>query len=258
MPFGDIVYGLDRFIAANAFADALGIFIHIPKTAGSSLGTELGRMRRPYINIHRRYFYGDTVTFSRIEDDIDDVVHDGVLPRTRSCSGHFSWTQAAPLRAARPDARTFTFLRDPVARIVSDYRYSRTPSHPTYAQTIARFPTIEQYIDAPETRDKMARFTIPPDVVARPQIDAFVSTHYAFIGLLEAYPMSFNILARLLGHDRLPSEHKRRTEATQENAVALTDELRAAIADRNPRDVALYQIVQEKLATVTGEWMAGR
>ena len=52
MSFGDITAnGLDAFISANRFADELCIFIHIPKTAGSSLSTELDRMRPPYHNL---------------------------------------------------------------------------------------------------------------------------------------------------------------------------------------------------------------
>lgn len=259
MAFGDIVSGrLEEFVSANRFADELCVFIHIPKTAGSSLSAELDRMRPPYHNIHRRYFYGDTVTFSRIEDEIDAVVDSGALPEARSCSGHFSWTQAAPIRAARPDARTFTFLRDPVKRVISDYRYSRTPTHPTYKETIERFPTIESYIEAPETQDKMARFVMPGDVRTPAEIDAFISSHYAFVGLLEMYPLSFNILSLLLGHDRMPSEHKRRTQDTADNEVAETPALREMIAACNQRDSALYETARHKLLAVREDWRALR
>ncbi|OWK27924.1 sulfotransferase family 2 domain-containing protein [Sphingomonas dokdonensis] len=259
MAFGDIAQGnLERFLDANRFADELCIFIHIPKTAGSSLSAELNRMRPPYHNIHRRYFHGETVTFSRIEDEIAAVIDSGALGDARSCSGHFSWDQAAPLRAARPDARAFTFLRDPVKRVISDYRYSRTPTHPTYKETIERFPTVESYIEANETQDKMARFMLPNGVRTPDQIDAFISTNYAFIGLLEMYPLSFNILSLLLGHDRMPSEHKRKTEDTADNAVEETPALREMIAATNQRDSALYELVRLKLLSVREDWRAFR
>lgn len=256
MAFGDIAAkGLHAFLSDNRFADELCVFIHIPKTAGSSLSSELERLRRPYCNIHRRYHHGlDSVTFSRIEDEITAVIDGGALLSARSCSGHFSWVQAAPIRAARPGARAFTFLRDPVRRIISDYRYSRTPTHPTYQATIARFPTVESYVTAPETQDKMARFLMPAGVVTPAQIDAFVSNNYAFIGLLEMYPLSFNILSRLLGSNLLPSEHKRRTQDTEDNAVDDTPELRALIARHNRRDLALYEIVRQKLVGVRQAW----
>lgn len=255
MAFGDIVKkGLRAFLSEDRFTDELCVFIHIPKTAGSSLSSELDRLRPPYRNIHRRYFHGATVTFSPIEDEIAAAIDRGALAKARSCSGHFSWNQAAPIRAARPDARAFTFLRDPVKRIISDYRYSRTPTHPTYRETIARFPTVESYIAAPETQDKMARFLMPNDVRSPAEIEAFIDQNYAFIGLLEMYPLSFNILSRLLGDNLMPSEHKRKTEATQDNEVEETAELHALIAYYNQRDKVLYELVRRKLVAVRDEW----
>ena len=259
MAFGDITSGsLADFISANRFADELCVFIHIPKTAGSSLSAELNRMRPPYLNIHRRYFYGETVTFSDIEDEMAAVIDDGALATARSCSGHFSWMQAEPIRQARTDARAFTFLRDPVKRVISDYRYSRTPTHPTYKESIERFPTIENYVEAPESQDKMARFLMPASITAPAQIDAFLSTHFAFVGLLEMYPLSFNILSLLLGHDRMPSQHKRKTEDTEDNAVDETPALREMIAACNVRDAALYDAVRTKLLGVREDWRALR
>jgi hypothetical protein len=254
--FGSINNGLHEFLARDAFADELAVFIHIPKTAGSSLSAELAQMRRPYHNIHRTYYHGETVTFSRLEDEIEAVIAGGKLAVARSCSGHFSWGQAQPIRTERPDARCFTFLRDPVERVISDYRYSRTPAHPTSLQTIERFPTIESYIAAPETQDKMAAFLMPGDVIAPADIEAFIASNYAFVGLLEMYLLSFNILSRLLGENRMPSEHRRVTEDTDDNWVDASPELHAAIARYNPRDVALYDIAHTKLTAIADQWRA--
>lgn len=255
MAFGDLGKGeLEAFLAADRFVDELCVFIHIPKTAGSSLSAELARMRPPYHNIHRRYFHGETVTFTSIEEEMASLVDLGALADARSCSGHFTWDQAAPIRAARADARFFTFLRDPVQRVISDYRYSRTPTHPTYRETIARFPTIESYVEARETQDKMARFLLPYDVREHDAIEAFLGRNYAFVGLLEMYPLSFNILSRLLGDNLLPSEHKRRTEDTEDNAVADTPGLRGYILEHNQRDRDLYDVAHRRLLAVREAW----
>ncbi len=258
MAFGDITNGLATFLAQHRFAEELCVFLHVPKTAGSSLSHELARLREPYINIHRRYFHGEAVSFSRVEDELGAAIDRGKIDTARSCSGHFTWAMAASLRWARPDARFFTFLRDPVARVISDYRYSRTPSHPTHREMIAKFPSIESYLKAPETQNKMSRFLLPDEAVSPVEIDAFVSRHYAFIGLLEDYAMSFNILARMLGEDAMPSEHKRVTEDTEDNIVDITPELREQVAQVNQRDVALHDIARAKLDAVAGEWQALR
>lgn len=256
MAFGDLATkGLEKYLADNRFTDELAVFIHIPKTAGSSLSTELERLRPPYHNIHRKYdTSGATVTFSRIEDEMQKIVDSGVMADARSCSGHFSWTQSKPLRDVRPDARFFTFLRDPVKRIISDYRYSRTPTHPTYKETIARFPTVESYIEASETQDKMAKFLLPNNVNTRREIEEFVDTQLVFVGLLEMYPMSFNILSRLMGENLMPVEHKRKTEKTAENEVDETPQLLALIAESNARDKMLYDIVRKRLVGARDQW----
>jgi hypothetical protein len=253
--FGDLgSSGLGDFLATDSFTDELCVFIHIPKTAGSSLSTEIARMRPPYHNIHRRYFHGETVTFSSIEEEVASVIDSGAMASARSCSGHFTWDQAEPIRRARPDARFVTFLRDPVRRLISDYRYSRTPIHPTYRETIARFPTIESYVEARETQDKMARFMLPDDVTDHTAIKDFVKERYAFVGLLEMYPLSFNILSRLLGDNLLPSEHKRKTEDTQDNLIEDTPDLHDFILSHNPRDSDLYEIARQRLLAIREDW----
>lgn len=259
MAFGDLGHvGLQHFIDTNRFTSELCVFVHIPKTAGSSFSTELEKLRPPYTNIHRQYHGVDVVTFSRIEDELDRVTGQDSFAAGNSCSGHFSWTQAEPIRTARPDARFVTFLRDPIKRVISDYRYARTPTHPTYKQFIARYPDIESYVESPESQDKMARFLLPAKERARAEIEQFLNREYAFIGLLEMYPMSFNILSRLLGKDQMPVEHKRKTVQTADNAVNENDSLHEMIAEYNPRDKMLYDIVRRKLVTVRDDWRALR
>lgn len=260
MAFGNLAKaGLAEFLSSEKFSDELCVFLHIPKTAGTSLSNELENLRPPYINIHRKYFdHGEKVTFSRIEDEIDAVVNNGALAKARSCSGHFSWSQAAPIRKARDNARFFTFLRDPVKRIISDFRYSRTPAHPTYKETIARFPTIEDYVTAPETQDKMARFLMPDAMVTSDQIADFIDNNYAFVGLLEMYPLSFNILARMMGQDAMPSKHRRKTQSTPDNMVAESSELVSMIVEHNPRDQILYEHARQNLRAIRDEWRAMR
>ena len=246
--------GLAAFLENEAFDRELCVFIHIPKTAGSSFSTELSKLRAPYHNIHRRYFGEDVVTFSRIEDEIASIAADTAFATAGSCSGHFSWLQAQPIRDARPDARFVTFLRDPVQRVISDYRYARTPAHPTYRQFITRYPDIETYVAARESQDKMARFVLTPDDRTREEIEAALDLRYAFVGILELYAMSFNILSRLLGKNQLPVEHKRKTEQTKDNDVTETEALHRLIAAHNPRDTMLYGIVHDRLSAICGDW----
>lgn len=255
MAFGDLSSkGLKRFLNDDQFGDELCVFIHIPKTAGSSLSGEFDRLRTPYLNIHRRYSTEEPITFSSMEDEIAGTIDSGALFAARACSGHFSYSQAAPIRAARGDARFVSFLRDPVTRVISDYRYARTPAHPTHRTFVERFPRIEDYVAAKQTRNKMSRFLLPASAQDEATIDAFVSTELAFVGVVEMYAMSFNILSRLLGTPTMPVEHRRRTEPTAENIVADSPDLRNLIRELNARDQLLYDIVHRKLVSAQADW----
>ena len=253
MGFGDQGrIGLDDFIESTAFGDALSVFIHIPKTAGSSLSTELATLRPPYFNIHRRYSMGDTVTFSRIEDEIDTFVADHG-DAARACSGHFAYMRAGAIRRARPDAQFFSFVRDPVRRVISDYRYQRTAAHPTHRQFIARFPDFDAYLDDDASRDKMARFLVPRRYRGADAIEDFLDTHYAFIGMVEEYAMSFDILSHLMGSPRQATVHKRVTEDNDDNMVIEDADLHARVAAANPRDMMIYAIVAERFAQMKAD-----
>ncbi len=52
--------------------------------------------------------------------------------RCRSFSGHIRRPHIDFIQTELPGTRFFTLLREPVARVVSDYRYCLSPSHPTH------------------------------------------------------------------------------------------------------------------------------
>ncbi|MFD1914507.1 hypothetical protein [Halodurantibacterium flavum] len=257
------------YIASHRRAEGgLTIFQHIPKTAGSSLVAELQRHIGGYHSLHNDFSGLGT----------DDVVHEGLAERLRaemhgvldqalvryqpgvmrSMSGHIHHEHVDRLRAVFPDALFFTFLRSPVARVISHYRYQRTPAHPPYRAFIRACPTFEHYLENdPDSSDMMFDYLVGRDYGLEEGI-ARVERLYTFIGIQEMYPMSFDILMRLHGLDVRPSARLRMTEGTADNEVELTPELRARIEARNPKDVALYNHFLAKMRARRGEWQALR
>ena len=82
------------------------LFLHIQKTAGTSL-----------VNMARRY-YGDNVIS---HGDYCTVAPDA-LKKFGFISGHFGYAFARPLMQGR---YSFTFLRDPIERVLSFYYFCR-------------------------------------------------------------------------------------------------------------------------------------
>nr|WP_162623688.1 hypothetical protein [Paracoccus saliphilus] len=153
--------------------------------------------------------------------------------------------ETSRLLDAYDDCRVISFLRQPEARVVSDYRYQRTPMHPPYQDFIEEFPTLESYVESGESHNKMAVFLLGEDGAKTPE-DAVtqIGDSHVFIGLLEMYPMSFNIMFELMGHRGLwPTEHVRKTPDDASTKVDITPRIREMIRRSNALDQAIYDYV---------------
>lgn len=257
MKFGDFANVPLADFLADRSADDFWFFVHIPKTAGSSLAAELSQVVAPYRNLSVDY----AKMRGSFDSEIGKVVHDYLagedFARDRSGSGHLSMDLARLLGQANDRVRYFTFLRHPVARVISDYRYQRTPMHPPYEKFIKDFPTLESYVDLPASQNKMSYFVTGNRDATKAEVLRCADTEFDFIGLLEMYPMSFNILFNLLGKPgRFPVEHVRKTPDTAQTSVTITPAAEAAIRDRNALDMALYNHVHARLLARRDEWRA--
>src|SRR5262249_46127665 len=140
---------LREFIASEMAADELWAFVHIPKTAGSSFASELAHLRPPYRNIHVDYSDEVTPHAEKMQAAVRKFVDELPTAAFRSCSGHINMNHAARIMQAAPGMRVISFLRNPVARVISDFRYARTPVHPPHRDFIKQYPTIFEYVDSP-------------------------------------------------------------------------------------------------------------
>lgn len=87
------------------------VFLHIVKTAGTSV---VGYFRRS-LPRGQVFSHGDFMQYPQ-----DLALPREVFDSHRFLSGHFGYTQIAPYL---DEAYSFTFLRDPVARVLSFYKF---------------------------------------------------------------------------------------------------------------------------------------
>jgi hypothetical protein len=251
---------LEGFIRSHAAPDALWLFLHIPKTAGSSLSAELNEIRPPYRNIHlaeedyRRTDVSGAAFWRLLDRHIDAFLADDRRIRYRSASGHMLAPQALRIAGAVPGTRLFTFLREPVARVVSDYRYQLSREHPAHAAFAAQYPTIESYLPTAEANKMHRHLALHPREPVDELVDRVGET-FAFVGIVEMYPYSFNVLTRLFGDNRMPHRRERVAGPETRAAVAMTAALEARIAEINGRDLAIYRHFRRLLGAHRDSWL---
>lgn len=244
MPAADLsTHDLRTYLANNADPNALWVFVHIPKTAGSSLSQELRAVIPPYRNIcltddqYRRTDLVGTEFWDQLIPPIEAMLIQNAKKPFRSVSGHMFARHVEIIRKAVDRARLFTFLRNPIRRFVSDYNYQRSELHPSSEAFVARYPSIETYVDQCGEHNKMHEYLS----IARDEpVDELISRvqeQFAFVGLVEMYPLSFNVLMRLFGENYLPTQRIRIGEPAYESVAP---SVRERIAELNALDHAIY------------------
>ncbi|MFC7703241.1 sulfotransferase family 2 domain-containing protein [Plastorhodobacter daqingensis] len=241
---------VQQYLWANGDPSALWIFQHIPKTAGSSLTVELRKNRPPYRN-----FFADFSSSVGPRDQMRALAETADLAPSkkplRSASGHFFASEMDVLLKRYPDARLFTFVRDPIERVVSSYRYSRTPDHPQWEKMLLDYPDIETFIDrSPIARNETAFFMLGVRTGNAQEVASAALERFNFIGCLEKYPASFRALSSMLWRRSDPEVRVRVTHATEHNRVELSESIRAQIERKNYLDLEIYKQVMNKLTVI--------
>ena len=234
---GDVVNS-DVVDSSVVDRDAAVIFLHLPKTGGSTLAHVLERTfseeKRFHLQVPRFQEWDDLPAADRA--------------RLRCVYGHlpFGIHEMLP----RP-ARYLTFLRDPVERFLSDYYYVRErPEHPAHARLHEEGWAVEEYAHKVEAnamtlwlasdveRARTGRLGVVDDaslVLARKRLEQDV----AVVGLVEHFDESWLMAAAHFGWPmvRYPRIN---VSSGRPRASDLTPEVRTILEERLRYDRALY------------------
>ena len=219
------------------------IFLHIPKTGGSTLYKILEQQYAPFETITL-----DTPGVARFKTLSADE-----RGRYRLIQGHLCFG----LHRFIPRASTYiTFLRHPVERAVSFYYYARTtPDHYLYPvltaerldlkTMLARKLTSELCND--QTRALAGdEWEDPERLVTRDALDRAkgnLQTHFRLVGLLEEFDASLLLLHRAFGW-QVPFYFKENVTKAKPPEASLDVETRRLVEDTNSLDLELYEFAR--------------
>jgi hypothetical protein len=227
------------------------IFLHIGKTAGSTLRQVLRRQFRASETMVVRSPVRDPKRLRREET----LAYFAGLPETerrrpRLILGHtiFGLHEYVP----RPSTY-ITLMRDPVSLVLSQYYYvRRTPGHWLY-ETAQRM-TLDEYVrsgvsletDNSQTRAISGDTTTEFGHCSRAMLDVArrnIEEHFSVIGLVERFDASLVMLGRHFGWSKLA--YVRVNVAPQDQRREVSTDTREAIERQNAIDLELYGQVQQ-------------
>lgn len=246
----------EKYISTASENRGLWLFVHVPKTAGSSMAAEVRELLQPYYSIELDYGDPTCPNKDKFNRPIAEFLAQNETRHFRFCRGHVNAQCVEVIRAAIPETQCFTMLRDPLKRLVSDYRFQRSAMNKGREKFIAETPTFEAYIERKHVHNKMALNLAPRAMVLAGDVAAcvdYITETYAFVGVQEMYSLSLRLLTLLMGAQRLP-EAKLRVNDASENNVELSAELTRSLRKLNAVDQGIFtafrarwQAIQEDL-----------
>jgi hypothetical protein len=227
----------------------LWLFVHVPKTAGSSMEMEMTSIHKPSANIEIDYTEKNKTYKVLFDEAVARFIERHKQAPFQFATGHVQARHTELIRKSIPNVRVFSMLRNPIARIISDYRYQRSDMNLAREAFIANTPDFATYTARPFVHNKTAIALVP-----RPIVDAgdgpaavdYVMNNYVFIGLQEMYPLCLRALTTMMGQPRAPEARVRVNPASEANQVVLTPEEEKELRRLNAMDIALFQAFTQK------------
>jgi hypothetical protein len=241
-------------------------FVHIPKTAGSTLNSILSREYAPeelheimmrgmsWIAMQPRLVPKPLLSFSKIQRLKSALRHPR---RVRAIHGHFDMSIMKLLPAG---ARCFTLLRDPVERAISHYyHYRRMTGDPVHA--LAMQSTLAQWVasrglvemDNGQTRRLAGGMNLPCGRVNSGMLERAKSNLAAFaaVGLTERFEESLILFQRAFGWTLRPFT-ARNVADNRPRCAEVSGEALAAIDRCNRYDLELYRFASDLFEGAAG------
>ena len=224
------------------------IFIHLPKTAGTSL--------RKTIQINYRpgelfFMYGKNPDFHSMKElkQLDQ----NRFAQYKIIMGHFPFSKKLfPFE----DRRFVTILRDPVRRVISYYRHVMSRD-----EWKGREISLQEYIESSgdiQLRNHQTRLLsgMKRDPITEKHLEKAIRNlekYFLHVGTSETFPQTIDRLHELLGWSKKKLFHENVTTNKQATTDYFSEDVLDRLREQNEYDIKLHECVTSRLAQ-NGEW----
>jgi hypothetical protein len=226
---------------------AVDIFVHIPKTAGTTL---VRILHREYDELGYLWIPPET----RFED-AKRLVADSSAEEFRLIHGHIPVGIHEAL--TRP-ARYFTLLRNPVDRALSHYYYvKRHPEHRLYKEVVEKGMTLRDYVTSGITGELAngqtallaghGRDAPSGDLSILRRAQENIEAKFAAVGLTEDFERSIVLFKLTLGWRKPLVYESANVSQDRPHVSTIPSKTIEAIKAQSELDEALYRFARERL-----------
>jgi hypothetical protein len=225
------------------------IFLHIPKSAGTSL-------RRAIWQADGRHY-----AFVELYDDKPGKTHDDALKKTINGAPLFYGHTHFGIHNRLDVAPVYgTIFRDPIERVISWYRHQRRESGLSFHERIQEGLSLSDMLQANMTLEISNHVTFiisgkpiesPNDREALELAKSNMQKFFAYVGICEWFDIDVPRLAKLLGLCHLPTLH---LNAGPRLADDIPDDVKKLVAEYNQLDIELYEFAQGLAEAQRASW----
>jgi hypothetical protein len=211
-------------------------FVHIPKTAGSTISAIL---RQSFRTAHCDIRLGKQFDVPPLSLETLRRTR-RVYRRLRSIAGH-GVLPRGPLHEAREGMQFYTFLRDPLVRCASEYQY--------LVQRDGLAVSFDQWIRTDPARNRMTKMLCGRED-AEAAVSMFRQGTVGFVGLTERFNESLVLLRKWFHEPALDIRYRAKNVMADnqiKNQLLASPATRGRLLDANREDVILYRHVVQAL-----------
>jgi hypothetical protein len=232
-------------------------FLHLPKTGGTTFTTLLRWQYRSLSPEEIRWFATDDPSFEGLRK----------LPieqraRLKVLMGHFPYG----IHRSIPKRCTYvTIIRDPVKRVVSEFRYALTSStHPMHDTVVSSSMDLEDYVvgrHSAQTQNALTRQLAGQSgegELTRHDLEIASANLRGFeaVGLTEAFDESMILFKRVLGWST-PFYFSRNVSKRGTNPGNVSDRTISVIRERNVFDAEIYALARSLFGSLVAKYDDG-